>query len=149
MPICPSSTLMTINPFVVNPIMLNCTILTPLHHCYQTPDVSCSSRCDFYVENQLESNLTSNFSRKFSWTGKSLRPNNKKGLIWSASFKRGLKMNRQTKLEAHSPRHLREAELAITIKVKHHQLRRKKIKKIPPCTGLHTLHIRTYPFENI
>lgn len=131
MPICPSSALMTINPFVVNPIMLNCAIVTPLHHCYQTSDVSFSSRCVSYVENQLESHLTSNFSRKFSWTGKSLRSDNKKG--WSASFKRVLKMYRYTKLEEHSPRHLREAELAVTIKIKHHQLRRKKIKKI--CTG--------------
>lgn len=47
MPICPGSALMTNNPFVVNPIMLNCTILTSLHPCYKTSVLSCYSGCDF------------------------------------------------------------------------------------------------------
>lgn len=103
-PICPGSDLMSNNPREEDPITRNYDLKTP-----------------------LAGELTSNFSRKFSWTGRSLltAAAQKDVVMLHASWE--VSGHVGNSMERHSPRHLREAQLTVAIKIEHPQLSVKKI----------------------
>lgn len=102
-------------------------------------------------------NFTSNFSRKFSWTGRSLQKKNKTtkdGLILLASFQKGFKLYTPTKTTGDAltspsqrgPAYRRHSGQTSSTAQKEDQQRiyqRSKTGglKIPSCTVLHTNHM--------